>query len=63
MITEYNNNIDNNVKEYWAANGHLFPDKGIGYQENPAWGLAKTLTKERPFTPSDFEKKYFIRDF
>ena len=62
MAAEYNNNINDNVNEYWEKNKDLFPDKGVGYQENPAWELAQTLTKVRPYTPSDFKKKYFIRD-
>ena len=62
MIAEYNSSIDNDVREYWEANGHLFPDNGKGYQENPAWKMAQTLTEMPPYMPYNSEKKYFIWD-
>ena len=62
MATEHNNNnINDSMNKYWEENQHLFPDKGVEYQENPAWKLAQTL-KVPPYTPSNFRKKYFIRD-
>lgn len=55
-------NYMDDVREYLQSCGLEFCDKDEVYEQNPAWQLAQMAVDERPSSPSDFEKKYFIRD-
>lgn len=60
MITEYCNNIDKNIKDYWDTNNHLYSvESGL---RDSAWGLVQTYDRVRSFRPADFKKVFSIRD-
>jgi len=59
----YDNSIDmdSDLLEYIQENDLIISDIDES-AENPAWTLRESIIAPRPYTLSDFERKYFIPD-
>ena len=53
--------MDSDLLEYIQENDLIISDIDES-AENPAWTLRESIIAPRPYTLSDFERKYFIPD-